>query len=62
MGKPPEPLTRRGRPVGSVAATTKAPVKLRLDQDVLAAFRASGRGWQTKVNALLRQAIEQGLV
>ena len=26
----------------------------------LAHLRASGKGWQTKVNALLRQAVEQG--
>ncbi len=42
----------RGRPV---QASTKQPVKLRLDPDLLAALRASGRGWQTQVNALLRR-------
>ena len=31
-----------------------------VDPDVLAHLRASGKGWQTKVNALLRQAVEQG--
>lgn len=48
---------RRGRPAGSVAAVTKTPVKLRLDPDVVAALRASGRGWQTRVNDLLRREI-----
>ena len=37
-------LQTRGRPK---SATTKEPVKLRLDADVLAALRASGDGWQT---------------
>ncbi len=48
---------RRGRPPGSVSATAKQPVKLRLDPDLLAALRASGAGWQTRVNAILREAV-----
>jgi len=51
---------RRGRPAGSVAAQTKERVNLRLDPDVLAALRATGRGWQTRVNDLLREDIEAG--
>lgn len=50
----------RGRPTGSVAAQTKQKVNLRLDPDVLAALRATGRGWQTRVNDLLRADIEEG--
>lgn len=42
---------KRGRPAGSV---TKEQVAIRLDRDVLAAFRASGAGWQTRMNAALR--------
>ncbi|MDD5057311.1 MAG: BrnA antitoxin family protein [Sideroxydans sp.] len=42
---------KRGRPAGS---GTKEQVAIRLDKDVLAAFRASGAGWQTRVNAALR--------
>lgn len=48
---------RRGRPAGSVQAVTKKPVKLRLDADVLAALRASGDGWQTRVNDTLRASL-----
>lgn len=48
---------RRGRPIGSVQAVTKEPVKLRLDPDVLAALRASGDGWQTRVNDMLRASL-----
>lgn len=49
----------RGRPPVEV----KRPmVSMRLDPDVLAHLRASGKGWQTRVNAVLRQAVEQGRV
>lgn len=54
---PGQILARRGRPRGSVSTTTKQAVKLRLDPDVLAALRASGAGWQTRVNAILRSAV-----
>jgi len=33
-----------------------------LDTDVLSGLRATGRGWQTRVNALLREAVEQGRI
>ena len=36
---------------------TKEPVKLRLDADVLAALRASGDGWQTRINDMLRASL-----
>ena len=47
-------IQTRGRPK---AATTKEPVKLRLDADVLAALRASGDGWQTRINDTLRASL-----
>ena len=37
-------------------ADPKEPVSLRLDPDVLAHFRRSGRGWQSRINAVLRKA------
>jgi len=37
-------------------------ISLRVDPDVLTALRASGRGWQTRVNALLREAVTKGKV
>lgn len=43
---------RVGRPV---KVDAKQPVKLRLDPDLLTALRATGRGWQTKVNSTLRR-------
>lgn len=48
---------KRGRPVGSTQAVTKEPVKLRLDADVLAALRATGDGWQTRINEMLRASL-----
>lgn len=44
-----------GRPAGSLSST-KEQVTLRIDADVLAKFRATGPGWQTRVNDALRQA------
>jgi uncharacterized protein (DUF4415 family) len=44
----------RGRPK---AAVTKEAVKVRLDADVLAALRASGDGWQTRINDTLRASL-----
>lgn len=46
-----EKLLRRGRPKAEV---TKTPIKLRLDPDIIEAFKASGRGWQTRMNDALR--------
>lgn len=42
----------RGRPKSDV---TKVPVKIRLDPDVLEVLRATGDGWQTRVNRILRE-------
>ena len=33
----------------------KVPVTIRYDQDVIDAFRATGDGWQTRMNAALRE-------
>jgi uncharacterized protein (DUF4415 family) len=46
-------IIRRGRPP---LENPKEAVKLRLDHDVLAAYRDTGRGWQTRINADLRKA------
>jgi uncharacterized protein (DUF4415 family) len=46
---------RRGRPVGSTAAVTKHAVTLRLAPDVLARWRASGKGWQTRAAEALAE-------
>jgi len=36
----------------------KAPVTLRLDKDIIAWFKARGRGYQTRINAVLRAFVE----
>jgi len=46
-------IIRPGRPKGS---GTKQPVSLRLDKDVIAHFRATGPGWQSRMNDALRKA------
>ena len=46
-------VIRRGRPP---LPSPKQAVKLRLDADVLAAYRKTGDGWQTRINADLRKA------
>ncbi|MEZ5690828.1 MAG: BrnA antitoxin family protein [Rickettsiales bacterium] len=48
---------RVGRPVSE---HPKQPVKIRLDEDVIEALRASGKGWQTRLNAFLSDAIKEG--
>jgi uncharacterized protein (DUF4415 family) len=53
---------KRGRPVGTVKAGAKVPITLRVDADVLAVFKASGKGWQTRVNDVLREAVSSGKV
>ena len=46
-------VIQRGRPpLGEVAKQT---VTIRLDADVVEAYRALGRGWQTRLNADLRR-------
>ena len=42
---------KRGRPAGS---GIKEQVAIRLDKDILEAFRAQGQGWQTRINQALR--------
>ena len=46
----------RGRPTGSTKAEPKQQVTLRLDKAVLDKFRATGPGWQTRINEALRNA------
>ncbi|MFZ3214583.1 MAG: BrnA antitoxin family protein [Candidatus Acidiferrales bacterium] len=43
--------------IGKFYRPTKQPVTIRVDSDVLAWLKAGGRGYQTKANWLLRQAM-----
>jgi uncharacterized protein (DUF4415 family) len=50
-----ETLLRRGRPPLDLPNLPKKLVSLRIDQDVIDAFRAAGPGWQSRINAALRK-------
>ncbi len=52
-------VVRRGR--GPQKAPTKVLTTIRLDADVIAFFRAQGRGYQTRINEELRRVKERGL-
>ncbi len=55
---PPEVMeafkNKGGRPK---AETPKVSVSIRLDQDIVAGWKATGSGWQTRMNDALRQAM-----
>jgi uncharacterized protein (DUF4415 family) len=40
---------------GPQKAPVKEAVSLRVDKDVLARYKATGRGWQSRMNAVLRR-------
>jgi uncharacterized protein (DUF4415 family) len=51
-----KPLARIGRPPS--ARPLKVPTTIRFDPDVLAALKASGKGWQTRVNEAMREWVK----
>ena len=51
-------LVRRGRP--PLSDKPKTAITLRLDDDVVKAYRETGKGWQTRINADLRRARRLG--
>lgn len=50
-----KPTLRRGRPLGS---GTKTQITLRLDVEVVDKFKASGDGWQTRINDALKSWVQ----
>ena len=48
---------RRSR--GPQKAARKVPTALRLSPEVVAFFKAGGRGWQTRVDEVLKQYVKQ---
>ena len=50
-------VTRPGRPRVAVQRPT---LNMRVDPDVMQHLRDSGKGWQTRVNQVLREAVEKG--
>jgi uncharacterized protein (DUF4415 family) len=53
--KTPRPASR-----GPQRAPTKRPISLRVDADVLERYRATGPGWQSRMNDALRKAMPRG--
>jgi uncharacterized protein (DUF4415 family) len=51
-----KPLIRLGRPKATI---TKERITIRLSRDILSQFRASGDGWQTRIDCALRQYINE---
>lgn len=49
-------LVRRGRPPGT---SRKTQMTIRVSNDVLDFFRASGPGWQTRMDEALRRYVER---
>ena len=55
----PEKKDWSGAFVGRFYRPIKEPVTIRLDADVLAWLKSQGRGYQTRINSLLRTAMAQ---
>ena len=53
------PVLKRGR--GPQKAPTKVLTTVRLDADVIAFFKAQGRGYQTRINDELRKVVAKDL-
>lgn len=54
----PEAFARAAARRGMKLAAQKEQVTLRLDADVLSWFKAQGRGYQTRINELLRAFVD----
>ena len=54
----PEVREWRGAVVGKFYRPIKKPVTIRVDADVLAWLKSQGSGYQTRINKLLREAME----
>ncbi|MHB8286134.1 MAG: BrnA antitoxin family protein [Caulobacteraceae bacterium] len=61
---PPEVLAAFPNTVARLRGRQKTPTKtqvaLRLDPDIVAHFKAGGRGWHSRINAALREAMAKG--
>jgi uncharacterized protein (DUF4415 family) len=53
---PKEVLEAFGKPRGRPPGSDKERITIRLDKDVLARFRATGPGWQGRINDALKRA------
>ena len=53
----PHILERYRRTRGKQKSPTKEQVHIRLDVDIVEHFRSGGRGWQSRLNETLREAV-----
>ena len=51
----PHIVERWRRTRGKQKAPTKEPISIRLDSDILVYYRATGKGWQSRINETLRK-------
>jgi len=56
-GEAPPPLRARRKRKVNKSITT-----IRLSHDVLTAFRATGKGWQTRMDAVLKRIVAEGKI
>ncbi len=56
LGPPAQPLGPKRR--GPQKAPTKVQISIRLDPDVLDALKSGGKGWQSRLNAALRELLD----
>jgi uncharacterized protein (DUF4415 family) len=49
---------KAGRPVGTLKAAPKQATTIRLSPEVMAAFKATGKGWQTRIDAALKDWLQ----
>ncbi len=58
FGKENAELLIKGKVGRPVSVAPKKQVTLRLDPDILEEFRSHGKGWQTEINHILREWVE----
>lgn len=51
-----KPLIRRGRPPSGI---TKEKISIRLSRDVIDQFKASGDGWQSRIDSALKEWLKE---
>ncbi|MEM7463785.1 MAG: BrnA antitoxin family protein [Pseudomonadota bacterium] len=55
-----EPLLKRGRGRPALAPEArKQKVNIMLDPDIVSYFKSGGKGWQTRINASLRDVVKR---
>jgi uncharacterized protein (DUF4415 family) len=57
LSEMPEVLDWSGAEIGKFYRPSKKPVTMRLDTDIIGWLKSYGRGYQTRVNILLRHAM-----